>query len=174
MKIAIDARLYGPGHTGNGRYTMMLIDNLTKIDTTNKYYVLLRKEYFDNLNLPKNFKKILADFNHYSFEEQIKLPFILYKLNIDLVHFPHINVPVFYRGNYIVTIHDLIMHKFKGGSATTRKFPIYQIWRMGYHLAFAKAVYGANKIIVPSQSVKNEVISFYKIQPNKVEVTYEG
>jgi len=66
------------------------------------------------------------------------------------------------------------MHKFTAGSATTRRFPIYQIWRLGYHLAFAKAVYGSKKIIVPSSAVKSELANFYKINPKKVEVTYEA
>jgi hypothetical protein len=65
------------------------------------------------------------------------------------------------------------MHKFVDGSATTRKFPKYQLWRVGYHIAFAKAVYGSVKIITPSRAVKNEVIEYYKIDPKKVEVTYE-
>ncbi len=173
MKILIDARLYGPKHTGNGRYTMNLVENLTKIDAENNYIILLRKEDFQNLKFPSNWEKVLADFKHYSFEEQFKLPFLIQKYNPDLVHFPHFNVPLLYFGKYIVTIHDLIMHKFSGGEATTRQFPLYQIWRLGYYIAFAKAVYGSVKIIVPSNAVKKGVLDYYKISENKVEVIYE-
>jgi len=173
MKILIDARLYGPKHTGNGRYTMNLLDNLAKIDLKNTYYILLRKENFENLNLPKNFIKILADFKHYTFEEQFKLSFMLWNLKPDLIHFPHFNVPLFYFGKYIVTIHDLIMHKFTAEEATTRPFPIREIWRLGYYLSFSKAVFGSLKIIVPSNAVKNELIDYYGIKSGKVEVIYE-
>lgn len=174
MNIVIDARLYGSGHTGNGRYTQNLVEGLAKIDFKNNYFIFLRKENFSKIDLPKNFTKILADFKHYSFEEQFKLPFLLYKLKPDVVHFPHFNVPLFYFGKYIVTIHDLIMHKFKGGEATTRAFPVREIWRLGYYIVFAKAVYGSTKIIVPSNAVKNELLDYYKIKKEKVEVTYEG
>jgi hypothetical protein len=174
MKILIDARLYGPSDTGIGRYTQKLVENLIKIDTKNNYLILLRKDNYELLNFPKNWTKILTDIKHYSFEEQIKLPIILYNLKPDLVHFPHINVPILYFGKFVVTIHDMIMHKFKSGTATTRKFPVYQIWRLGYHIAFLKAVYGSKKIIVPATEVKKEIINFYKINPKKVEVTYEG
>lgn len=175
MKIAIDARLYGPKDTGIGRYTQKLVENLTQIgDSSNLYYILLRKSDFESLELPKNWVKVLADLPHYTFKEQFLMPFLLYRINVDLVHFPHFNIPILYFRKYIVTIHDLIMHKFSSGSATTRKFPIYQIWRLGYHIAFAKAVYGSKKIIVPSNAVKNEVVNFYKINKKKVEVTYEG
>ncbi len=174
MKIIIDARLYGPKDTGIGRYTQKLVENLAKVDRKNDYIILLKKVDFDTLSLPNNWTKILADFKHYTFEEQLKMPILLLKYKADIVHFPHFNVPVLYFGKYVVTIHDLIMHKFTDGSATTRKFPVYQIWRLGYHLVFAKAIYGSKKVIVPAYSIKEEVVDFYKINPKKVEVTYEG
>lgn len=173
IKILIDARLWGPKNTGNGRYTKELVENLSKIDSRNEYLIFLRRNVIEDINLPKNFTKVLTDFKHYSFVEQLKLPFIINKFKPDLVHFPHFNVPIFYFGKYIVTIHDLIMHKYKGGSATTRKFPIYQIWRLGYYLSFVKAIFGSVKIIVPSNYVKNEIVNFYQINPEKIEVTYE-
>ncbi len=174
MKILIDARLFGPENTGNGRYTMNLVENLAKIDKGNDYVILLRKKYFENLKLPGNWQKVLADFRHYTFKEQLALPVIILKYKPDLVHFPHFNVPIFYFGKYIVTIHDLIMHKFKGGAATYRPIPLYYIWRLGYYLAFAKAVLGSVKIIVPSYAVKEEVVNEYKIDKTKIAVTYEA
>lgn len=174
MRIVIDARLYGTKHTGNGRYTMNLVENLAKLDHENKYFILLRKDDYDLLKFPENWTKVLADFKHYTFEEQFKLPFILYKLKPDLVHFPHINIPIFYFGKFVTTIHDLIMHKSKGGEATTRPFPIYQIWRLGYHISFAFAVYRSSKIIVPTNYVKKDLGSFYKISESKIVVTHEG
>ena len=173
MKILIDARLYGPKDTGIGRYTQKLVENLVNVDNRNKYIIFLRKDDYEPLRFPKNWTKVLVDIKHYTFTEQFKLPLLISKYKPDIVHFPHFNVPLFYFRKYVVTIHDLIMHKFSDGAATTRKFPIYQIWRLGYHIAFGKAVYGSTKIIVPSSAVKNEVIEFYKINPKKVEVTYE-
>ena len=173
MNILIDARLYGPKDTGIGRYTQKLVENLVKIDSRNNYIIFLRKNDFSDLNFPKNWTKVLTDFKHYSFAEQFKLPILLWKYKADIVHFPHFNVPLFYFRKYIVTIHDLIMHKFIGGEATTRPFPIYQIWRLGYHIAFIKAIYGSIKVIAPSNAVKDEIVDFYKINPKKVEVTYE-
>jgi glycosyltransferase involved in cell wall biosynthesis len=46
--------------------------------------------------------------------------------------------------------------------------------RQGYRLVFDTAVDRAVKIIVPSQSVKKELVGFYKISSGKVSVTYEG
>jgi glycosyltransferase involved in cell wall biosynthesis len=173
MKILIDARMYGPEHTGNGVYTKKLVENLVSIDKKNEYLILLREDKYNELSFPQNWQKIKADFRHYTFAEQIMLPLIISKFKPDLVHFPHFNVPLLFFGKYIVTIHDLIMHKFKGGEATTRPFPIYQIWRLGYYISFAKAVLGSVGIIVPSNAVKKDLLSYYRIDGKKINVIYE-
>jgi len=173
MKILIDARLFGPEHAGNGRYTMNLVQELAKVDRENKYTIFLRKKYFQDLKLPKNWEKVLADFKHYSIAEQMKLPFLIKKYNPDITHFPHFNVPLFYFGKYITTVHDMIMHKHKGGEATTLPAPFYQIRRLGYNLSFQKAV-GGTKVIVPTNAVKKELVKYYKMESKKVIPIYEG
>ena len=174
MKILIDGRLYGLENAGLGRYLINLVKELGKLDAKNEYVLLLRKKYFDSLNLPDNWKKVLADFPHYSFSEQLKLPVLIMRQKPDLVHFPHFNAPIFYRGNYVVTIHDMLMHKSVGLAATTLPAPLYFIKRLGYRFVFDNAVRHSKKIIVPSQTVKKEVISTYKVAGNKIHVTYEG
>src|SRR3989338_10641098 len=119
MKILIDALLYGLENTVLGRYAINLIKYLGQIDHRNEYFILLRRKYFDGLNLPKNWTKILTDFRHYSLSEQFKLPGIIDKINPDLTHFLHFNIPLFWKGKFVVTIHDMLMHKHTGLSATT-------------------------------------------------------
>lgn len=174
MKILIDARLYGLENAGLGRYVMNLIAQLQKVDRKNKYTVLLRKKYFESLKMPKNWQKILADWRHYSFAEQTNIPRVIANQNPGLVHFPHFNVPLAYKGKYVVTIHDILMHKQKGRQASTLSFPKYLVKRAGYKTVFAKAVKGAAKVIVPSNFAKKEVTKYYKINPNKIVVTYLG
>ena len=174
MKILLDARLYGPENTGLGRYAMNLVDNLAKIDRRNSYTVLLRKEYFDRLNFPPKWNKVLADFRHYSFSEQLSLPRIISQAKPDIVHFPHFNVPIFYSGKFVVTIHDILMHKQKGLEATTLNPISYLIKRLGYKFVFGRAVKAATKVIVPSSFVKKEVSDYYKLDKDKLVVTYEG
>ena len=92
----------------------------------------------------------------------------------DLVHFLHFNVPILYKGAFIVTIHDLLMHKQRGKEATTLTPSRYFLKRQGYKYVFGNAVKKAVKVIVPSQSVKDEVCYYYNLNPEKVVVTYEG
>jgi glycosyltransferase involved in cell wall biosynthesis len=174
MKILIDGRLYGLENAGLGRYLDNLVLELSKIDSENEYVLLLRKKYFDSLKLPGNWKKVLVDFRHYSFKEQVVLPGLIKKENPDLVHFPHFNVPIFYRGKYVVTIHDLLMHIQKGLSATTLPAPFYFVKRLGYRLGFDTAVKKSSAIIVPSVTVKDDLMKEYKGISEKIYVTYEG
>lgn len=173
MKIVLDARFYGLEHSGLGRYTINLINELARQDRKNKYVVLLRKMYFHRLKLPSNWKKVLADYRHYSPAEQVRLPKIISDQNPDLVHFFHFNVPINYKAKFVVTIHDMTMHR-QGREATTLPLPVYYAKRVPYKYTFRKAVKSSEKIIVPSKAVKKDIIDYYRIDPDKVVVIYEG
>ena len=176
--------MYGPKHTGIGRYVQNLVENLLEIDKENSYVLFVkddRTEEIENLKIKYSFKidnlklKIIpSKVQHYSFKEQVALPVLIRKEKLDLMHFTHFNVPVFYRGKYIVTIHDLIKHSSRGMTTTTRSSWFYWLKYLGYKLVFSQAVKKAKKIITPSQFVKNEVIKEYGVKPGKVVVTYEG
>jgi glycosyltransferase involved in cell wall biosynthesis len=174
MKIVIDGRFYGLENAGLGRYTINLIKELQNIDNKNQYFVLLRKKYFDQLKVPSNWKKISADYKHYSLAEQIKLPKLISSLRPDLVHFLHFNIPIFYKEPFVVTIHDILMHRQRGLEATTLFPLLYWIKRLAYGLVFRQAVRGSKKIITPSKAIKREVVDYYKLDPGKIAVTYEG
>lgn len=173
MKILLDARMYGLENAGIGRYLIYLIKELGKYDNKNRYVVLLRKKYFRSLKLPSNWKKVSADYSHYGFVEQIKLPGLIKRNRVDLVHFPNFSVPILFKGKYIVTIHDLTMHR-QGRDASTLSFPIYILKRNVYKYVFRYAVRTSIKIIVPTKSVKRELVDYYQTPGEKIEVTYEG
>lgn len=172
MKILLDARFYGLEHAGLGRYTMNLVHELAKIKSKDEYVILLRKKHL-NIELPDNFKKVKAEAKHYWFKEQALLPLIIRKHKPDVVHFLHSNVPVFFTGKFIVTIHDLTMYR-QGSDATTLPTPLYYAKRIPFKMVFRKAVYDSSKIITPSQSVKDELVEYFKIPEEKIVVTYEG
>lgn len=175
MKIGIDGRFFGPESKGLGRYTQKLIEHLEGIDHDNEYVVFLRENNFD-LYQPKNknFTKAIADYKWYSLVEQIFWPRDLYRHNLDLMHFPHFNVPLFYRRKFVVTIHDLILLHFPTREASTRGGLVYQIKYWGYLLVIKNAVTAAEKIIAVSDFTKNDIVSQYGIDDEKVSVIYEA
>lgn len=172
MKIGIDARFYN--QAGIGRYLRNLIASLQEIDSTNQYYIFLLKDEFDLLKLAKNFKKVLADFKWYGFDEQRKLPKLLSQYKLDLVHFPHFNVPVFYKGKFIVTIHDLIHSDFKMRRASAHSFLIYELKQQIYKKVMQHALKKSQKIIVPSNFVKEEIVSRWDLDQKKITITSEA
>lgn len=174
MKIGIDARFIGPQGTGLGKYSEKLIINLQKIDLTNQYVIFLRKNNWNFLEVSKNFTKVLADIPWYSLWEQIKLPNIFTAQNLDLLHVPHFNVPIFYGRKFVVTIHDLIHHDFKDESVTTKNPFFYKIKRFGYHKIINHAIKNSQKILVPSNFIKQQIIERFKISSQKIVVTYEA
>lgn len=175
MRIGIDARFYGPGGKGIGRYTQKLIASLEKFDHENEYYIFLRQKNFD-LYEPKNpkFHKVLADYPEYSFlKEQLLFPLRLYIHRLDFVHFLHFNIPLLYRGKFVVTIHDLIHHQ-SSKSASKKPFLLFYGKKFLYFLVIRYAIKKARKIITVSSYTKIEIIKKYKVKPEKIIVTYEA
>lgn len=174
MRIGIDARFVGPQGTGLGKYTEKLIENLSQIDKKNQYVIFLKKENLNWGKLGPNFTRVEADIPWYSIEEQILLPQIFQKEKLDVLHIPHFNVPILYKGKIIVTIHDLIHHHFSETSATTKNQIIFKTKRIAYKLIISQSVKKAQKIITPSSYVKDEVVKYFKVAPDKITVTYEA
>lgn len=175
MRIGIDARFYGSVGKGLGRYAQKLIENLEKIDKINQYFIFLRKENFDEFQ-PKNdnFKKVLADYTWYSFSEQINMPKVLNAYKLDLVHFPHFNVPILYRKKFVITIHDLILIHFPTLKGTRLNPIFYWIKYLAYKIIIGSAIRRSKKIITVSEFSKNDILNHYSLKKDKVSVTYEA
>ena len=173
MKIGLDARMYGPSQGGLGRYVEQLILHLERIDQTNDYVILLRAENFDAYQ-PKNprFKKVLADIHWYGLAEQTYLPGIIKKEKVDLMHWPHWNVPFFYHGPFVVTIHDLILLHYPARRASTLGPLAYYFKHLAWRLVLNRAITKAKKIITPSEFTKNDLIKTLGVPADKITVTH--
>jgi len=175
MRIGIDARFYGPAGKGIGRYSEKLIAHLEKIDKLNDYFIFLRRENFD-LYQPVNpkFHKVLADYPWYSFKEQIFLPFRFREFKLDLAHFLHFNIPLFYFGKFVVTIHDLTLLRFPTHHKNFLVRFLYFFKHFFFILVLCSAVSRAKKIITDSESTKRDLIEYFCLNPKKIKVIYLG
>lgn len=175
MRIGIDARFLGPDGTGIGRYVEKLLENLEQLDQANEYFVFLRKSNFPLYNPKnKNFTKVTVDAHWYSIKEQVIMPAVLNKLKLDLVHFPHFNIPLLYSGKFVVTIHDLTKTKFGRSASGSKNLPVYWTKNNIYKFTINQALKRAEKILVPSNFVKNEIAKENKNLEKKIVVTYEA
>lgn len=174
MKIGIDARMLGSGF-GLARYIQQLARELEKIDQVNQYVLFMRRENWEEFQPSQpNFEKILADIPWYGWAEQIKFPSLIKKQKIDLMHFPHWNVPLLYSGRFVVTIHDLIMYHFPRVAATTLGPLAYWVKDRLHRLVIRNAVKMAAKIIVTSEFTKKDVHKTLGVPEEKMTVTYQA
>lgn len=175
--IVIDARLYGPKHTGIGRYTKNLLKALSGLPTfkKNKFTLIVYQDLKEEIkkDLGNNFNYCSTNIRHYSLQEQLFLPFVIYKLKPDLVHFTHFNKPILYFGKSVVTIHDLIKHFFKGKDTTTHNQFLYNIKHIAY-LLLIQLIIKRNQIIVPSNFWRDYLIKNFNLKNKQVITTHEA
>lgn len=174
MKIGIDARLYGLEHAGPGRYVTKLVEEILKLDKKNSYVLFLKSKHADEFKNKKRVKVVTTNIPIYSFTEQIILPFIFAKEKLDLLHVPHFDAPLLYRGKLLLTIHDLIKHDSKGPETTTHQRWLYIFKRLGYLALTQMIVHRADHIIVPTNFVKKDIAKRLRVAPDKITVTYEA
>lgn len=173
MRIGIDARFWN--ESGVGRYIRNLVNNLSEIDTTNEYVLFVSPRFnSETIKNKKNWKIVKTDIHWHSLNEQLTFPNLLNKQNLDLMHFPYFSVPILYTKPFIVTIHDLILHHFATGEATTRSQLLYFLKLQAYKFIMKISAQKAKKIITVSHSTKDEIIKHLKVPPEKINVTYEG
>jgi glycosyltransferase involved in cell wall biosynthesis len=169
MHIAIDARII---NSSTGRYVERLVYYLQEIDKINRYTILVPSKdinFFKPSNT--NFTVKAADFDNYSFAEQIGFKKFLDNLAPDLVHFCMPQQPVFYKGKHVTMVHDLILLKTYNSDKNWLSFHLKQL--VGRYV-FKKISTTNAHIIVPTEFTKKEYIEFSGISENKVTVTYEA
>jgi glycosyltransferase involved in cell wall biosynthesis len=161
--VAIDARMLE--HSGIGTYLRNLLENLATIENEYVFHVLCpSKEALRGLP-PDRFRFVAAKSPIYSLSEQWEIARLARPGH--LLHSPHYNAPLLYRGNLVVTIHDLIHvtdPSFKGTlAARFYAGPMFNLvaWR-------------ADRIIADSEFTKRQIVEHLAISSSKVSVVYLG
>lgn len=174
MRIGIDARLWN--ETGVGRYIRNLVWQLQKLDKKNQFVLFVYEGFNSNeLKLENEQWKIVeTDIHWHTVKEQTTFLKILEKEKLDLVHFPYFSVPIFYKGSFVITIHDLIINHYPTGKASTLPSPVYYLKWLGYKYVIKQAAKKACKVITVSNATKQEIIKHLGVSEEKVAVTYEG
>ncbi|MDQ3098554.1 MAG: glycosyltransferase family 4 protein [bacterium] len=175
MTIGIDARMYG--ESGNGRYLRNLLIQLRLTDHKNSYVIFCLQKDYDAMRLvlaSDKWKLVVADFKWYTLSEQLKFPPLLYREHLDLVHFPHFNVPILYLKKFIVTIHDLTHFTFTMKRASMHNSFTYYLKHTVYSFVFWYAITFSRRIFTVSNYVKKEILKKFNCKASKIIVTYEA
>jgi glycosyltransferase involved in cell wall biosynthesis len=178
-KIGIDCRLAGIRHAGIGRYTQNLVRRLPLLDPDIEWVLFFSqqeqaKQVLGPLIAHPQVRVILAPARHYSFAEQLQMPTIFASQHLDILHVPHFNIPLLYRGKLVITIHDLLWHEHRGLGFTTLSPWLYHLKYFGYRFVVSQAVRKATKIFVPAETIRRTLLGFYPHLGEKIVVTKEG
>ena len=167
MKIGVNSRLYQNNKTGIPYYIEQLYKNLLEIDKKNKYIFFqtdarrtLGKTRVANMPFLKFLQAPLFDI--------FLVNLLIKKEKIDIYHSPSFILPFkkFKNVKYIVTIHDL----------SFLILPEYQSKSFYYYFKFLVgiSIKNADIIIADSVNTANDIIKFYKIKRDKINVVYPG
>ena len=173
MKICIDIRcLVGGRRTGVEEYTTNLLHQMFEIDKENKYVLFLNSWSDSKVNLSQFSKYPNVSIKKLHVPNKI-LNFLFWYFSwpkidtlvggADVVFMPNIIFgSVTKKAKLVATIHDLSFERY--GKFFSRK-------RRWWHLFVnpKKICDSAKKIITVSESTKRDIVSFYKINSNKIK-----
>lgn len=167
--IAVDARII---NSSTGRYVERLVTYLQEVDQTNQYTILVRAKD-EHFWKPRNtnFTVKVADFDNYSFAEQLQFNNFLKKLGADLVHFCMPQQPIAYKGKKVTTFHDLTL--LNTYNSDKNWFVFHAKQKIGKYV-FKKVSEDNNHIIAISQYTKNDLQKAFSVPDENISVIYEA
>lgn len=172
MNIGFDGKRAANNTTGLGNYSRAVITQLTRAFPQNQYFVYTSKvkdhdqikSFFKLPGVLLRLKKSL-----YPLWRSIGIKKQLLTDRIDLYHGLSHEIPLGLQSvgiPAIVTIHDLIFLLFPS------QFGV--IDRIIYRFKFAHACKSANQIIAISERTKQDIIRFFRVDEEKIEVIYQS
>ncbi len=167
--IVIDARLI---NSTTGRYIERLVTYLQEVDTENQYTILVPEKDVDYWK-PRNTNFIvkIANYDIYSFAEQIGFKRFLNKLKPDLVHFTMPQQPIGYKGKKVTTFHDMTLLKTYNSD---KNWFVYKSKQKIGSYVFKKVAETSDHLIAISQFTKKELQEFTPIEDDKISLIYEA
>jgi len=175
MRIGFDAKRAFLNNTGLGNYSRDAIRVLSNFYADNKYYLYTPKEnnrlaFLDNRN--NTFVRTPQSLLNKALKSYWRSKSIvrdLFTNKIDIYHGLSHELPIGIEKTNIktvVTIHDLIFIRYPHLFRT--------IDRKIYYKKFKSACQRADKIIAISQQTKQDIIDFFYIPEERIEVVYQG
>jgi glycosyltransferase involved in cell wall biosynthesis len=166
MRIAIDARKLHD--YGIGTYVRNLLRQIARQDHENEYVLICSPQDCASVEaLAENFRAIPDRSRPYSIREQITVPLDLRRERAELFHAPHYVLPPLVPCRSVVTIHDCIH----------LRFPQYLPNRVAYVYARTflwAATHQADRILTVSEASKRDILQYFNVPPERIEVIYNG
>jgi len=170
MRIGIDGRYIQDHFPGIGRYTYSLIGALAQVAGDESFIVLhnpaLRNTRYDLAALARHPNVTLVPVNvpTFSTAEQTRLPWIVRRLRLDVLHSPYYIKPYLLPCPSVVSLYDLI----------AARYPQYlpSSWaRLAFAVTTRLAITTARRLITLSAASRRDLAELYGVPPERVAVT---
>ena len=161
--VAIDARM--TGYSGIGTYLQSLLENYARTESDFLFRLASPRQEFVCQFGSARFTWVRTDAPIYSLREQWQIPRAAE--GSDLLHSPHYNIPCFYRGKLLVTIHDLT-------HITDRTFRRSLPALVYAHPMLAAASRKADHIVAVSEFTKQQIVDRLGVRPEKITAIHHG
>jgi len=145
-----------------------LVEAVLSMGTSHQFLLIVPPNQADVVDLPLiRAETAVSSAKYYSIREQIELPRILRRYQVDLLHSPHFLLPLSGPCPAVVTIHDVIYLACKEDLPS-------RLGRLYYHAMMAAAVRIAKRVITDSEFSKRDIVRYLGADPSKIEVIYPG
>lgn len=177
MKIAFDAKRAFLNNSGLGNYARTIIKNLNSLSPNLNQYLFTPKirdnDFYHEVSILHNLKikqpTGLFENTFKRYWRSYSITKELIKKNIDVYHGLSNELPINikqFKGKKIVTIHDLIFLRYP------QLYPYLD--RLIYRRKFYTACKNADIIIAISEETKKDIILFFNIPEQKIQVVYQS
>jgi len=174
MRIGFDAKRAFHNYTGLGNYSRTIIKNLALLYPEHTYYLFTPRISDKFKSFPPSEISVIepekvVDRIARSYWRSFKMGYDINNNKIDVFHGLSNELPRNinkFKTRSVVTIHDLIFLRFP--------YLYNKIDTLFYKNKFHAAVKMADRIIAISEQTRLDLISFLEVDPEKIEVIYQG
>lgn len=164
MRIGIDGRMLY--HTGIGRYIQNLLTTLPREDV--RVVAWLNAQGMEDARIDSPYlEKRHSDVPVFHPAEHWAIAREAHRANLDLLHAPHYNAPLFYQGKLVITLHDLIPLRCPG----TMRVKAAEHY---FATLVKRAARRADRIIAVSTFTRQDVLEFTGVDPAKITAVLQG
>jgi glycosyltransferase involved in cell wall biosynthesis len=169
--MAIDATSVPPRPAGAGVYAIELVRAMAERDRRDGYALFARGRWYEPAVAGKRnwrVERVGARSRASRLAwEQARLPGALARLGIDVLHSTHHTLPLTrVRCKRVVTVHDLTFFRIPERYPPVRRLYMQTLTRLAARVA--------NKVIVPSHAVRDDVMRLLRVPASKLAVVYEA
>jgi radical SAM superfamily enzyme YgiQ (UPF0313 family)/glycosyltransferase involved in cell wall biosynthesis len=167
MRIAFDGTVLRPGRTGVGYYTEHLLHHLAQVASNDELIVVSNRAIDTTSPLPSRVRIATPPRRVPRMVWMQTLAVTaLREVEADVAHFTNGMVPLLSPVPTVVTIHDMSLRLYP------RYHPVRRVLLNGPLVDLAAR--RADAIITVSESAKRDIVSLYRLDPDRVHVVYEA